>query len=182
MSGQDTLSRRDVLWECYGALFSGMPVGLLMEWRRFVWDHDRDWIRSLSAFCDDFDDVMQIFQAHNFAGEYARRYPHENFGDGAFRDVAAPRPAHSPAECEARLRALRSAIAHVGAGTVEAEVLRLCELYAGADREAEILQYVLRTARQHTGTAGVAGPARRGAGMPATAAMWGLLGRLEALG
>ena len=184
-------TRRDVLWECYDALFEGIPRGLLGSWARFEWGHDTPALRidSLAAFRDNFAGVMGLFQAHDFAEEYRDRYPREHGEGGAFEDIPAPQAAESRAECEARLRALWSAIVSVGDGEVERKVRELFAANADeAQRLSAIRGYVLWTglkAQEHRRGGGQAAPGRRGARMgarmPATAEMWGLLGRLREL-
>jgi hypothetical protein len=107
-----------VLDLCYEALFSGLPLMRLRNWQYFEWAHDRrvSPIVGLAEFNEYFDDVLRMFRTFNFAQEYVTRWPNERTTD-------------SPAQCELRLRALRSTIVHLGPDTVHAEINRLCLLH-----------------------------------------------------
>ena len=118
-----------VLGLCYEALFSGLPLMRLRNWQYFEWAHDRrvSPIVGLAEFNEYFDDVLRMIHTFNFAQEYVTRYPNER--TTRYAGLSPPRAQDSPAQCELRLRALRSTIVHLGPDTVHAEINRLCLLH-----------------------------------------------------
>jgi hypothetical protein len=118
-----------ILDRCYESLFSGLPLMRLRNWWSFESAHDshNPPIVGLAEFNENFDDVLQLFRANNFAQEYVTRYPNEH--TTRFAGFSPPRAQDSPAQCESRLCALRSTIGHLGADAVENEINRLVLLY-----------------------------------------------------
>jgi hypothetical protein len=114
---------------CYESLFSGLPLMRLRSWQYFEWAHDRrvSPIVGLAEFNEYFDDVLRMFRENNFAQEYGMRYPNER--TTRFAGLSPPRAQDSTAQCESRLRALRSTIVHLGPHAVHTEINRLCLRY-----------------------------------------------------
>ena len=61
---------------CYYTLFRDFPVMLLRKWQYFLWDQNYLWdkVDNLRGFDKRFDDVIKIFEKHNFVKEYDDRY------------------------------------------------------------------------------------------------------------
>ena len=120
-----------ILGMCYDNLFPGLPVMRLRGYQYFLWSHEahRPPVVDLQDFSDHFDDVLAMFRNHNYPAEYATRYAAD---PAAFPDHAPPRPENATPLCEARLRAFRNTILHLGADTVYAEIARLMNLFASA--------------------------------------------------
>jgi len=124
---------------CYGAILDGVPVMRLREHQYFEWDHDTHNIHSLLDFYNNFDRVLQIFHAHNFAEEYARRWRTE---PARFQpSFSGPEFRHSTAQIEQYFGGLREWIRSVGAARVQT---RIEELFTATQRDHDAFWPALR--------------------------------------
>ena len=112
-----------ILALCYDAIFDGFPVMRLREHQYFEWDHETHNIHTLHDFYNNFDRVLQIFHAHNFAEEYARRWRAE---PGQFTPYfSRPETRHSTLQIERYFSGLREWIRRVGVDRVETRIEEL---------------------------------------------------------
>ena len=137
----------DICYEC--AVFPGLPLFRLSKYRSFECAHDthKPPIVGLAQFNEYFHDVLQLFLDNNFAEEYATRYPNEHTADTRFAGCAGPSAQDSPAQCETRLRALRSTIMHLGPHAIHTEINRLWEFHGedwGPEMRLSIRGFILK--------------------------------------
>ncbi len=129
---------------CYGAITDGLPVMRLREHQYFEWDHDTHNIHTLSAFSDNFETVLQIFRAHNFAEEYARRWRTEP--ERFAPHFSGPEFRHSTAQIEQYFGGLRDWIRLSGVDRVQT---RIEDLFAATEDNHDAFMSTLRTLMLH---------------------------------
>ena len=112
---------------CYCGLFDGLPIEELRAYRRFIDAHEQRppqmAIETVYDFEAHFPDVLAMFEANDFAQEYA-----EMSARDPARFPAVP-PRLSSVGIVRGLRAMKATITTLGGEAVNAEIERLWNAY-----------------------------------------------------